>query len=411
MLLDEERRELSISAALGLPDEVVATTRVEMGQSLASLVVQRKSPILLPEQAENNPVIQASLTRSDAGPAICVPLMLKDRVLGVLNASRPLGGAPFRLDDVDLLSILGGQIAVAIENARLFEQAQEEIVERKRAEEELSEHRDHLEELVEERTAELMRAIEQLEWEISERKRVEEQLQQYTVELEEANEELSQYVYVVSHDVRAPLRAVHNYADFLREDLEATLDGDQKAYLDGLNRAVREAEELVGDLLELSRVGQRSALMETVDVGALLQALIASFDLPAEVEILMGDDWPTIDVEPVLLRQIFQNLIDNAVKFNHSPCKCVELGWQPVEDEQYELFVRDNGIGIASRYQEQIFRVFERLHTKEEYEGTGIGLAIVKKAVGRLSGSVRVESKPGEGSTFFVTLPETQEER
>jgi len=137
MLLDEERQELSISAALGLPDEVVTSTRVKVGQGLASLAVQRKEPILLPEQAEDDSSIQALMTRSDVGPAICMPLMLKDRVLGVLNVSRPLGLAPFRQDDVDLLSILGGQIAVAIENARLFEKAQQEIAERKRVEEAL----------------------------------------------------------------------------------------------------------------------------------------------------------------------------------------------------------------------------------------------------------------------------------
>jgi DNA-binding response OmpR family regulator len=137
MLLDEERQELSISAALGLPDEVVTSTRVKVGQGLASLAVQRKEPILLPEQAEDDSSIQALMTRSDVGPAICMPLMLKDRVLGVLNVSRLLGAAPFRQDDVDLLSILGGQIAVAIENARLFEKTQQEIAERKRVEEAL----------------------------------------------------------------------------------------------------------------------------------------------------------------------------------------------------------------------------------------------------------------------------------
>jgi signal transduction histidine kinase len=132
----------------------------------------------------------------------------------------------------------------------------------------------------------------------------------------------------------------------------------------------------------------------------------------------MADDWPTIVVEPVLLGRILQNLIGNAVKFNTSPHKRVELGWRPVARSEaghsaggYEFFVRDNGIGIAPRYHEQIFRMFERLHTSEEYEGTGIGLAIVKKAASKLGGSVRVESKVGEGSTFFVTLPTTQKER
>jgi signal transduction histidine kinase len=255
---------------------------------------------------------------------------------------------------------------------------EQEIAERKRAEDELRRHRDHLEELVTERTA----------------------------RLEAANTELSQYAYIVSHDLRAPLRAVRNYADFLREDLEGTLNGEQKAYLDGLGRAVHEAEDLIGDLLKLSRLDRHNVQMETVDLGLFLRELIASLDLPAEVETVMGDDWPTLNVEPTLLRQIFQNLIDNAVKFNDSPRKRVELGWRPAE-EGYELFVRDNGIGIEPRYQAQIFRMFERLHIWEEYEGTGIGLAIVKKAAGKLGSSVRLESQPGQGSTFFVTLPKT----
>ncbi len=144
MLLDEEQQELSISAALGLSDEVVATTRVKVGQGLAGLTAQMRKPILLSDQAETNPTIQASLTQSYTGSAICVPLMIKDRVLGVLNASRPAGGNPFRQDDVGLLSILCGQIAVAIENARLFAQAQWEIAERKRIEEELRHRNEEL---------------------------------------------------------------------------------------------------------------------------------------------------------------------------------------------------------------------------------------------------------------------------
>jgi K+-sensing histidine kinase KdpD/CheY-like chemotaxis protein len=143
MLLDEEQQELSISAAIGLSDQVVATTRVKVGQGLAGLTAQMRKPILLSDQVAN-PVIQTSLTQNYTGSAICVPLMIKDRVLGVLNASRPVGGNPFRQDDVDLLSILCGQIAVAIENARLFEQAQWEIAERKRIEEELRHRNEEL---------------------------------------------------------------------------------------------------------------------------------------------------------------------------------------------------------------------------------------------------------------------------
>jgi chemotaxis family two-component system sensor kinase Cph1 len=132
---------------------------------------------------------------------------------------------------------------------------------------------------------------------------------------------------------------------------------------------------------------------------------VASLDLPSDVEIDWGQGWPSIESDPILLRQIFQNLILNAVKFNRASPKRIALNWQAIETEQYEVSVRDNGIGITERYQAQIFQVFQRLHTRQEYEGTGIGLAIVQKAVTSLQGTVRVESQLGAGSTFFVTLP------
>jgi light-regulated signal transduction histidine kinase (bacteriophytochrome) len=112
-----------------------------------------------------------------------------------------------------------------------------------------------------------------------------------------------------------------------------------------------------------------------------------------------------VTADRTLLMQIFQNLISNAAKFNKSPKKCIELGWQNGQEDRIEIFVRDNGIGIEPRYAEQIFRVFQRLHTQQAYEGTGIGLAVVKKAAVHLGGKVRLESAPGKGSTFFVEIP------
>jgi signal transduction histidine kinase len=182
---------------------------------------------------------------------------------------------------------------------------------------ELQNHRQHLEELIEERTVDLKKINIELQQEIDERETAEEALRlahrdlaQKASDLEEANKELSQYAYAISHDITTPLRAIHNYADFLKEDLEASLDGDQKMYLDGLVEAVGQGEELVEDLLELSRISGTSGQIKTIDVGRFLHELIDFLDLSVDVEVVLAEDWPSIDATPTLLRQIFQNSLE-----------------------------------------------------------------------------------------------------
>jgi light-regulated signal transduction histidine kinase (bacteriophytochrome) len=229
--------------------------------------------------------------------------------------------------------------------------------------------------------------------------------------LKAANEELAQYFHVIAHDLKTPLRAIRNYSDFLCEDLEKILTEDHIKVLDGLEKAVREGEEMAEDLFEFSRVGVWSIPTQKTDIGVFLQGFLAELSLPSDVEVVVENNWPTIETDPYLLEQIFENLINNAIKFNDSVKKRIEIGCLSAGENHYEFFVRDNGIGIDPKYHEQIFVLFQRLHTKLDYPGTGHGLATVKKAVIRLHGSVRVESKPGEGSTFFLKVPKTQRKR
>jgi PAS domain S-box-containing protein len=238
----------------------------------------------------------------------------------------------------------------------------------------------------------------------------EHELQLCVDELSQAHQELTQYVQALSYDLRTPMRAIRNYVDFLREDLEETLKKDHKAYLDGLDRALREAGDLVEGLLALLQINEKGTPTEKVHMGDFFRELIDALRPPPDINIMIGgDDWPTIEAQPILLRQIFHALIDNAVKFNNSALKLIEIDWSAVDDEAYKFYVRDNGIGIKQRYKDKIFGVFERLHTLEEYPGTGIGLAIVKKCTGELGGSVHMESEFGAGSTFFVTIPKVKE--
>jgi PAS domain S-box-containing protein len=290
-----------------------------------------------------------------------------------------------------------------------------DISKRKAAQEALLKARDELEQRVEERTARLAKTMEQLKSELHERRQAEnalnvahKNLEEKAAALEEVNEELSQYVHIASHDLKSMLQGIHIYADLLNEDLETILDGDQKEYLQGLTRTVGRSEQLADDLLELSQVGRGSMSVKAVNTAMLFRELIASLDLSSDVKVSMDNNLPTINTDPNLLEHAFRNLITNAIKFNDAERKHVEIGWNPVGEDSYGLFVRDNGIGIEVRFHEQVFDVFKRLHAHRKYEGTGLGLAIVKKAVAKLNGSVRIESKVGKGSTFFVTLPRSQ---
>ncbi|MBT4511901.1 MAG: PAS domain S-box protein, partial [Chloroflexi bacterium] len=245
---------------------------------------------------------------------------------------------------------------------------------------------------------------------ITDRKRSERQLQQHATELRRANEELAQYAEVTSHDICTPLRAIRYYTHLLRKDMEDTSIDDPKGYLNTIDSAVFEGEELAQNLLALSRVGQSDLCSEKVDTGALLEKIITAAGLPEDVEVTKKKEWPVIDADPTLLGQIFRNLIDNAVKFNSSPHKRIELNWELIENDSYEFTVKDNGIGISPRNHEEIFNVFRQLHHRSEYQGTGIGLSIVKKAASKLGGSVRVKSRAGRGSTFVVTIPKHPEQ-
>ncbi len=239
---------------------------------------------------------------------------------------------------------------------------------------------------------------------ISERKAAEKELLRTMKELQDANAELSQFNYVVAHDLKAPIRAMSNYASFLQEDLAPVVSGETKKYLTQLRQTAVETGKMVEDLLTPAKIGNQKQEPKKIELGDFMEKLVNSMDLSPDIEIRLGSEWPTIVSDPLLLRQVFQNLIDNARKYTIASCKRIEIGCLPGEDE-LTVFVRDNGIGIGAAYHEQIFGLFERLHTSAEYSGTGVGLAIVKKAVGRLGGTIRLESTEGKGTTFYVILP------
>lgn len=247
--------------------------------------------------------------------------------------------------------------------------------------------------------------------EITERKEAERRLERANAELElqaselrSANADLDQYAYAVSHDLKAPLRAIHNYSDFLLEDLDRELLSEEvRSYLDGITTSVRRSEELVEDLLTLSRLGKTNVVLQEVELTELVHGVVRVMGLDEDAEVEVGK-LPTVRTDSTLLSQIVANLVDNGLKFNTSTPRRVRVSWKETGDTGLLRF-EDNGIGIEEQYFPLIFRLFQRLHTLSEYPGTGLGLAIVRRAADRLGCVVELDSTPGRGSRFSIVFP------
>jgi PAS domain S-box-containing protein len=233
-----------------------------------------------------------------------------------------------------------------------------------------------------------------------------EELEKSNNELERSNSELKDFTYAVSHDLKAPLRAVEAFAGFLIEDYAENLDETGKGYLTRMKDASIRMKTFIDDLLSLSRVGRMYTEIELVDLEKLVEEIRLDFETQLEegkVEII-SSGLPSISTQRIWIKQLFSNLISNGLKFNKSKIPKVWVGYK--EQGDYHLFsVKDNGIGIEEVHQEKIFKIFQRLHSEDEYPGTGAGLTICKKIVETLGGSIWVESKLGKGSTFYFTIP------
>ncbi|MGA2555846.1 MAG: GAF domain-containing protein, partial [Verrucomicrobiota bacterium] len=234
-------------------------------------------------------------------------------------------------------------------------------------------------------------------------------LRRTAAELERSNQELQQFAYVASHDLQEPLRAVAGYLSLVEDRLRDGLDDKGRHYIAGAIEGAERMHTLINDLLELSRVGTRAPAFQSADLNAVLD--IALKNLGASIQksgaTITRSALPTLRVEANQTALLFQNLIGNAIKFQNERPPEIHVSARE-EAGQWVLGVRDNGIGIEPQYFEQIFQIFRRLHTRKEYSGTGIGLAICKKIVERQGGRIWVESQPGRGSTFYFSIPDRQ---
>ncbi len=262
------------------------------------------------------------------------------------------------------------------------------VRERRRAEEDLRLLNESLETTVAERTAEVSERAERLA---------------------HTNAELEDFTYVVSHDLKEPLRGIVAFSTFLEEDYSDNLGDEGKRFVDVVRHNAARMNRLIEDLLELSRLGRMEPNFEPVEVESLVTEVRENLDFALNekaVDLRVQPELPTITCDRLRLRKLFQNLVSNAVKFSDKAEPVVEISC--VANNGHHVFsVRDNGIGIEEEFRETIFKIFQRLNRREDYEGTGVGLTICKKIVEAHGGEIWVESEFGEGSTFTFTIPQS----
>src|SRR6185503_909592 len=231
------------------------------------------------------------------------------------------------------------------------------------------------------------------------------ELQVKARELERSNEELQQFAYVASHDLQEPLRMVSSYTQLLGRRYGDRLDGDAREFMEFIVDGAARMKQLIEDLLTYSRVGTRGRELAPTSSGAALDKAMTNLRASQEASgaQVTHDAMPEVTADGTQLTQLFQNLIGNAMKFRGEEAPRIHVGVEG-RDKVWVFTVRDNGIGLDPQYADRIFMMFQRLHNKAEYPGTGIGLAICKKIVERHGGHIWVESRPGEGATFGFTL-------
>ena len=252
---------------------------------------------------------------------------------------------------------------------------------------------------------------------ITERKQAEEnlkklnsELEQTVARLEDANQDLKNFVYIASHDLREPLRKISAFGSMLQKSLEGKIVDDDAENLNFMIDGAMRMSKMIEGLLVYSRVSKKAHSAETVNLNDIVKQL-SQLELSVSMEeknavIEVPQPLPEVEADPVQLRQLMQNLISNGMKYQaKGNAPHITINSQPAADEMVRVNIVDNGIGIAPEFQQAIFVMFKRLHSKSEYEGTGIGLAVCKKIVTRHGGQIGVESEPGKGSTFWFTLP------
>jgi signal transduction histidine kinase len=335
-----------------------------------------------------------SWKREGVSSAMMVPLRTEQQMLGLMQlGSRERRN--FEAHELHLLDAIGVQTAIAIQKAQLYQQTQAAKMKL-----ELSHRR--LKRLSEGQSRLYVRqtgiGLENRE--------LFDEINNAKLELERSNADLEQFAYVASHDLQEPLRMVAGYTQRLAKRYKGKLDEEADEYMDLIVDGAARMQHLVKDLLAYSRVGGREEKHAPIDCGIVLQTALAALGavIRESGAVVTHDPLPIVTADELQLTQVLQNLIGNGIKFHATPPPAIHVSCRR-EGARWIFSVKDNGIGIEPQDAERIFVIFQRLHSRQDYPGTGIGLALCKKIVERHGGRIWVESEPGKGSTFYFSLP------
>ncbi len=246
-----------------------------------------------------------------------------------------------------------------------------------------------------------------IRYEITQRKNAEEQLRIYADRLERSNQELQDFASIAAHDLQEPLRKIQAFGDRLSARHRREFSDEGQDYLDRMLTSAKRMRNLIDDLLTYSRVATKAKAFEATDLNQVIKDVLSDLEIRIEQcggKVEVGD-LPTLAADPSQMRQLFQNLIANALKFSRAGVPAVVRISAIIDKGRCVLAVSDNGIGFDEKYLDRIFTIFQRLHGRQEYEGTGVGLAVCRRIAERHNGSITAKSKEGEGATFFVSLP------
>ena len=494
--LNENSNILELKAITGgVADIFPKDLKIKVGEGMIGRAAETGRTQLSGDVSKNPYYIRAAneITKSE----LSVPIKKGNKVIGVLDIQSDRLNA-FDESDIFVMETLSTQIAIAIENARLFEERQKEIFERKKAEERLKEEKAYLDSLfdsakeaivVTDNKGIIMRvnkeftrmfgysekeaigkliddlvatpelrdeaksftkklekgekiSFESLRkrkngklihvWsigapiivdgkqvatyciyrDITDRKKAEEKLKETAEALERSNRELQHFAYVASHDLQEPLRMIGSYVQLLARRYKGKLDKDVDEFIEFAVDGVNRLQRMINDLLFYSRVQTRGKPFVPTDCNKVIEKVKMNLKVAIEESqaIITYDNLPVVLADESQLMQLFQNLIGNAVKFCDKKQPEIHISAER-KNKEWVFSVKDNGIGIDPEYKERIFQIFQRLHSRDEYPGTGIGLAVCKRIVERHGGKIWVESEVGKGSTFYFSIPIREESK